>query len=845
MNCLKYIVTLSFLFGNDPAEIGGVQFNSLYDPNVVQCLPTTIVFPVNESFYFSNNVELSFEIYFWQKDPFGYILSAGNHAVADNFIVSYSNYRHPDTSYIELSYLDKAAVISFPVIDNLQGKNIWKSISIRLDYSRNSIGFSFDHSNFKWYDVHEPLSKEFQFSFGKTSRKIEPPRMAIRHIHVKELNRPPISWELDEESGDIAEGWSNGSKKYTAKVKNGVWLTGLHSKWKLVYAKDITGRTFKNLGYDKSRNQYIFIQDDSLFFQNIAEPQIIKNFPFTLLAEKYKIHYIPETQGIVAWNHGGDSPIATFDLEKNTWYGYDSTFITNEQHFSHSTFRNPQSNDWYILGGYGWYTVKNDLLRYNWSQNNWENVKYTLEGKDQFFPRTEATVQYDSETDSYFIFGGIGNESGMQEQGFRQLNDLWALDLKTNTMSQIWQDVLSLDTSDFFYRSVLVPEINQVFLLLIHEFKTNETKSILHTSALDQKDFINTGIVFDAKRTTKSIISLHYIPKSNELLLVATSQHENATGVKEFLEYYTINLPLISISNREEANVKYFWILGIIMGIAFLIYLKRGKQLPDVQQIIKPIQKKDVSHVGDEQTQLIILEKGVTVQVCEDFRLWVDGREIRYKDWRSKKARELFLFILLKNHHGAPIKNINLTFWPDVKSESAANSRAVTLNKIRNVIAPYGHLIEKTDDRLWMKENDLLNTDYFKLYHVLQNSNSASLNDKKWPIKLHGKNGVLPDMHDDWVDFVRADMVNRVIRYSKHLGQEYLENKQWEELVWIGKWILELDPFNDDGLFFAIIGNKNQMKDGLAHKIYSDYCQNYEREMGETYKTTYEMIGEF
>ena len=100
-------------------------------------------------------------------------------------------------------------------------------------------------------------------------------------------------------------------------------------------------------------------------------------------------------------------------------------------------------------------------------------------------------------------------------------------------------------------------------------------------------------------------------------------------------------------------------------------------------------------------------------------------------------------------------------------------------------------------------------------------------------------------MKNDGIDRIRVDMVRNIINYSKKLGIEYKNKSEWENLVWVGKRILEIDSLNDDGLFYAVIGNKNLVKNGNAHKIYKEYCLRYKNEIGEKYQTTYEMIGEF
>ena len=68
------------------------------------------------------------------------------------------------------------------------------------------------------------------------------------------------------------------------------------------------------------------------------------------------------------------------------------------------------------------------------------NKKYKTIGGSLFFPRCKAVISYDKKNKKYMLYGGQGNESGKQQQGFRRLNDLWEIDLANYQFNQIWED---------------------------------------------------------------------------------------------------------------------------------------------------------------------------------------------------------------------------------------------------------------------------------------------------------------------------------------------------------------------------------------------------------------------
>ena len=101
---------------------------------------------------------------------------------------------------------------------------------------------------------------------------------------------------------------------------------------------------------------------------------------------------------------------------------------------------NYESKDIYTLGGYGWYEQKNTLQLYNFQNTRWDPLQYQTNKGKLYFPRCKANVKYDKALDKYFIYGGQGNESGKQQQGFRELNDFWILDMNILEFNQIWGD---------------------------------------------------------------------------------------------------------------------------------------------------------------------------------------------------------------------------------------------------------------------------------------------------------------------------------------------------------------------------------------------------------------------
>ena len=173
---------------------------------------TSLTIPSKDAIFYETNLTIDFDVFFWRKNPFGFILSAGNEQDPNLFVLSYSDYKSQDTSFIELTYADRPSIISIPILDKNQGWRKWKNIKLYFEKEKQRVGLSFQNQNIIWYKENIPIYNRMQFNFGSTSFVVEPPRMAIKNINLNRDDKKTISWKLDEEFGDIAHpSYENGS----------------------------------------------------------------------------------------------------------------------------------------------------------------------------------------------------------------------------------------------------------------------------------------------------------------------------------------------------------------------------------------------------------------------------------------------------------------------------------------------------------------------------------------------------------------------------------------------------------------------------------------------------------
>ncbi len=828
------LILFGSVFCNDDnlAE-SGLYFQSIYD--TVTHSPsksTSLLIPKEGMIDFENTLSIEFDIFFWRKDPFGFIISGGNKTTPDLFILSYSEYKNADTSYIELTYKNRPSVISIPIIDKFQGWKKWKNIALYLENDKQRIGLSYDNKLIKWFYHNSPLLNKLQIRFGATSRTNESPRMAIKNVTINKDEDHTKLWKLNQAQGTIAYENKNNGKNWNGDVVNGIWIKELHSTWYNTGSITLPSIDYKLIGFDYSDNNYVYATNDSLYFYDIVYNKVTSKKQFSFVDNDDYVYFYDETKKKIHSMHGGGgSPIGYYDFYLNKWIGYDNKFKSDDLYYQSTILINHKKDEIYSLGGYGWYEQKNILQKYNSITSRWDPVNYEVTGSHDFFPRSKSLVSYDKSNGRYILLGGGGNESGKQQQGFRKLNDLWSIDLEALKIEQIWADELFDDIGDSKNNEYIISPKHKTIYNLSRNDDLDQLSFTILQSSFDKKQFDKTNIKLSANVNSK-LVDCFIVEKTDQLIAVL----EESKSEKKVLSLYEINLPLLDPVQEDIQKAEYIW-LALISSMILIVFISKPKK-------IKTINEKNnfLSVNPNIQNKNKILDVGLTIFLLGGFELWVNGRKISNNEWKSVKARNLFIYILLQNIKGASLNKIDSLFWPDVRNDSARNSRSVALNRIRKVIKPYSHMLKKVDDHIVFKMDTMTFFDYSHVLQLMGKSNNKDTSNLLMPLKMYGKSGLLPELKGDWIEYYRIDLSKSLEKYAKYISQYYIEEENWVDLEWIGNRLMLLNPFNDVGLYYSILANKKMNRNGISHQVYKEFVNNYEEKLGENYPNSYDNI---
>ena len=233
------------------------------------------------------------------------------------------------------------------------------------------------------------------------------------------------------------------------------------------------------------------------------------------------------------------------------------------------------------------------------------------------------------------------------------------------------------------------------------------------------------------------------------------------------------------------------------------------------------------------------------IQLFGDFKvLDKNGNDISPQF--TPKLKQLFLIILLysqRNKNGISTKELTDILWMGHSSQSAKNSRGVTIRKLRLIIESLNSVqINFQIDRWSMVFGENVYCDYVECLKLLKQEkiHDTDFNLKFYQIIQEGElfKGESYDWLDDFKGYIGNNIVDILIKFINEIN---LENDS-ELILKLADRILETDPVNDQALAFKLKVLIKQNNYNLARFTFDRFCSLYEELYGEKYKIKFEEI---
>jgi DNA-binding SARP family transcriptional activator len=822
----NFLLSLSFaIMVYAQSNHGGVKFNTT---NVERHLRTSLFINNGNPIKFDSSFSLSFDISFWNQTHFGPILRIEDKN-GEIIRIVYSPHKDRETAFFDIITPDQQNRISIPVSKREISRNRWFNLKLKFDRDYNKATFSINGNPGGTTQFNFNHEQELKFTFGikdlATWHDFDVPGMYIRDISISVAGKMRFFWSLNPFEDYLTDTIS-GSK---LKLLNPGWLFEDHKRWRKIANIKIADQLDAYLGiaYDSAETKFYIDRSDALVIYDLITGRDSVILYETKSPAIWNESFYDRRNNLLYSYMNGGSKVSIFDLNTSKWIRSDTLVKNSGNNFGSGKFSYPEEKDLYLLGGYGWYKFKKDLLKYNFNKEEWIRVNLR---RNEMSPRSWFAFGSGLNKGEYLIYGGMGNESGLQEDGTNLYYDLYLLDLINSTITKLNMPAEDTFPYAFLFNDLYLDKSDSVFYFLTqNDMKTSFPVS-LKSFSLKNGKIESYGNEFWERSDGKWIYAhLHYSERTNELLSVIYDT--------TYVEIYAINLPLIPEGIEifpvkeitESSSSYYLWFLFIVLIIAAAYHYKkrRNKKPFETPIVISPI-RNYIRLFGGFQ---VIDRDGKDITLCF-----------------SPKLKELFLLILhksiIRNHRrGITSEELSSILWPDSSPENIKSNRGVAINKIRKILSLVEGIELEFADKLW----------------VINTSNGGKIDYIEFTLfreKLRNINGAIPDevaaileageflkgISYEWLEASKVSINNEIIKLLKNsLTSQAFEHNE-EKLIRICDLILNFDPVESETIKIKIKILYQTNRQSLAKNTYNLFMNEYRNLYDESYPGSFNDI---
>lgn len=414
----------------------------------------------------------------------------------------------------------------------------------------------------------------------------------------------------------------------------------------IVNAQEYQEKNQYYLFLDAKTSEIKIIENDSIIYtNNFQNPQKLKkgDYPENLLSYPYQFTINNKNYFV---NGGGG---VVLEYSKDSLRRIDNSFLHKNQ-FHAADFM--YKNEIYLFGGYGLFSYKNFISRYDFKAKEWFQVGFNSKKR----PVEGSSYCKIVIGDDLFVFGGEKiKEIGIGSEYIKP-PILWKFNLKNATWEEIGQiDLKKIDLIDLNER---------------RGFNLNNKIYILEPNYLAIIDIKNNKITYYKSKLTIPLTSVVYNPKDKTINFL-----ENKSSTRKTV---LVSVPLSDYFSGPIEEEPFYHSpysvplkLGSALGIIALVMLTLFK--------FKKINKKPNKQVLSRNTKLIVYTKN------EEFLF--DG--ISLEDL-SENEKNVLKHLIENIHQYIPIHNLNFIIEKEMSSYSIntiLRKRENILNSIKTKIS--------------------------------------------------------------------------------------------------------------------------------------------------------------
>lgn len=761
---------------------------------------------------------LSFDFSLRNAKPFGFFFHLKGDSLPHSMLANV-DFKSPDTTYLEFGFRDEGDVISYPIPKEKIHPLKWFHVSVTYNFIYDEILVLLDEERIGSFKYPMLNNQNIYLQFGYLQTIHDVPSMTVKNIRIQDINGLKHHWTLNEYEGDGAYDQIGGR---ISKTTNTQWGYASHTNW--VSYDTLELDMWSKVTMEKTKSELFIINNQLRKFKveehGNSELYLDVNIP---IQEKHVFFYNPLTHFLYGF-HGGRNEYISVDLDGQKVESYPAADPNVDQYYEAGKFYDIETNDMYWIGGYGWYTAKNHIQKFDFTHNKWDTL--AIWG-DQFYPRFGSAVSEGPNPNSIYIFGGTGNSSGMQERGWETFTGLWEFNRQTLEMRRLFDFEFMPDYSE----AIMAYSRNLNQFIIAHNKATQSPVTVSTVDAQSGQVEYHANIPGTVGRKIGRNLP-PIIGRETGKLIIPTFKRGARDDDKIDIHIHTINYPPM-----HPLTVTFFAEWGrILLGgsglfIAIVIIVFQYRRNNNHQQSISPVIALP-QFLPEEDPYL---QSEFAIQCFGNFKLYQGGKEISMNEWRSKKARALLVFILMKNKQGVTPHEITNTFWPDSSEQSARNSRYVAMSQIRSILGEAGSILNIKDHNVVVDLPEGYFSDIHYLNRVIAANAHADIQSRETVLRLMGNGQICHDIDAIWMDEIRRNILADGKRIASSLSTHYMELEAWKKLSELGHQILHWEMIEEEGLLWAVKGLVAEGHTAKAKSTFDHYTQHYERIIEEPF----------
>lgn len=835
---LLLIIALDYSIALDN-QSGGLFFNS---QNVANELRTSLNLTKNNKLSLPRNFALDFEMSLVDIRQYGYIFRLKTNEF--NASLLYIQFKNRDTSYLQLIINNKVVQDQIPLPKNKFIRGNWFKVKLVIDGEgkkltlsvndgpsiNSKINFSGSHSADLIFGIHR--------IYGAPDGDV--PSMCLRNIKIfNEHNRIIHYWPLNETAGFEAKDLIS---NHTASVANPNWLINSHYKFKNVGQVGPFPTLYPEeavpIVYSKSQDKIFFVSQNYYYGYDISSRLTKKEkFSKPLLHPDNVIVYNDKNNKFYAY-YRGQGHVSVYNENQKAWSHIDTTGENKGFYYYHNAFINPLNDDLCMINGYGWYIFNNILQKYDFRKKKW--IKLKTKG-DFLVPRLVAASCAINDSGDFYIFGGLGNISGKQEETTKSLSDLYLLSMRDTSIKKIGE--LKSIPKDF----VAFPTMhydslrNQLFMMGNSNYGVKKTYKRIYRYDINSKSF---DTVSDTLYCSDNIgTPIFYSEKFSEIFAF---ERVNINADSFMINIHSLNYPPFSEKEYKEIKsalissgmlntinlIMFFTTLTALLGVGYY-YLRRKKS--------KQVSTNESLNFTSKTVRNVVT-KNNSINLFGNFQfIDKDGNDI--SSHFTPKLKQLFLLLFMKSYNGISrgitTESLTTYLWPDLNNEQTKNNRNVSLSKLRALFNNMDS-IEITYEKgiLELVLGGEVYNDFVNLKNII-NGNQFGPEEISQINKITSRGEFLQECSYDWLEGQKLNFVENTIQILKAVAVN--NNLDIKSKLLLSDSILHLDSVNEEALSLKVkalleLGDHQSAKKAFEHfkkKYYSLYAEEYQKSFAD------------